>query len=300
LTDSVTFEAPKSSKVRVIQGDLCKHSVMTEIIGPRADIVFHLAGVLGGAAEDNYALSRKVNLDTSLNLLELLRDEVDPPRVVYASSIAVFSPPLPKVIDDDTMPVPTMHYGGQKRMIEVAIEQLSAHGWIDGVALRLPGIVARRGADSRLKSAFLNTMFHDYAAGRDFTLPVSAEGRVWLLSVASCVQAFIHAAQLAPGQLARRRAITLPALHVTMLQLINALKERYPESHSRVAWSPDPRLEALFASQPTLITALADKLGFRHDGTLAHLIAQAMEQETKIARSSILADAGSIATKPTA
>jgi D-erythronate 2-dehydrogenase len=276
LTDIVISQAPKAANVRVLEGDLCKRAFMADVLGRRADIVYHLAGVLGGAAEANYPLSRKVNVDASLNLLEALRDERDPPRVVFASSIAVFGPPLPAVIDDDTIPVPVMHYGGQKRMVEVAIEQLSAHGWIDGIALRLPGIVARRGADSRLKSAFLNTVFYDYADGKDFTIPVSPEGTVWLLSVAACVQAFVHAAQLQPAQLGRRRALTLPAHRVSMSQLIAALRERYPESSSKVHWDPDPKLEALFARQPPFSTSLGDTLGFQRDVTISRLIDQAM------------------------
>jgi len=278
LTDVAISQSPRAANVRIVQGDLSERRVIAEVLGTRADLVYHLAGVLGGAAEANYALSRKVNLDASLNLLEALRDEAHPPRVVFASSIAVFGPPLPDAIDDDTMPVPVMHYGGQKRMIEVAIEQLSAHGWIDGLAIRLPGIVARRGADSRLKSAFLNTMFYDYAAGRDFTLPVSAEGTVWLLSIAACTQAFLHAARLLRSELGPRRAFTLPALRVSMSQLVAALRERYPESESKIHWEPDARIEALFARQPPLSAALGDALGFRHDGTIARLIAQAVDE----------------------
>ena len=278
LTD-LALTTPAASRVRVIQGDLCDPVVLKDVISPQPpDIVFHLAGVLGGAAEANYELSKRVNLDASMALLASLRRQERPTRVVFASSIAVFGPPLPAVIDDDTCPVPTMHYGGQKRMIEVALEQLSAHGDLDGIALRLPGVVARRGADARLKSAFLNTFFYDYAGGRNFTLPVSSMGTVWLLSVTASVRAFIHAAQLSTNSLGRRRAITLPAQRVSMAELLAALAERFPESKSCVSWNPDPVLEASFASQPLLKTAIADELGFRHDGTLSELISEAMEE----------------------
>jgi D-erythronate 2-dehydrogenase len=62
-----------------------------------------------------------------------------------------------------------------------------------------------------------------------------------------------------------------------MAELLGALKERYPESQSTVAWQPDAQLEAPFARQPPLSTALGDALGFLHDGTLSELIAQAMQ-----------------------
>jgi hypothetical protein len=64
-----------------------------------------------------------------------------------------------------------------------------------------------------------------------------------------------------------------------MSQLIAALRERYPESHTRVRWDPDPKLEALFAQQPPLSTSLGDALGFQHDGTIGRLIDQAMQTE---------------------
>jgi D-erythronate 2-dehydrogenase len=277
LTDSRVSRFAPQANVRVIRGDVCDPALMADILGPRADIVYHLAGVLGGAAEADYPLARRVNLDASLNLLELLRDEARPPRVVYASSVAVFGPPLPSMIDDNTIPRPVMHYGAQKRMMEVALEQLSARGWIDGIALRLPGIVARPDADSRLKSAFLNTVFYDYAAGRDFTLPVSPEGTVWLLSVSACVRALMHAGQLRSTQLTGRRALTLPAQRVGMSALVDALAERFPESKSKIKWEPDPQLEALFARQPPLTTAMSEALGFRHDGSLSQLVDQAIQ-----------------------
>jgi D-erythronate 2-dehydrogenase len=277
LTDCVISRSSPQANVRLIQGDVCDKALIAEVLGSRADIVYHLAGVLGGAAEINYPLARRVNLDASLNLLESLRDESRPPRVVYASSIAVFGPPLPSMIDDDTIPQPVMHYGGQKRMIEVAIEQLSAHGWIDGIALRLPGIVARPAADARLKSAFLNTMFYDYASGRDFTLPVSPRGTVWLISVSACVRALVHAGQLPQSQMTGRRALTLPAQRISMLELVSGLGERFPQSQSRITWAPDPGLEALFACQPPLMTAMGDALGFKHDGSLVQLINNAVQ-----------------------
>ena len=173
----------------------------------RPAIVIHLAGILGGAAEADYALSRRVNVDATLSLMEALRDEAAPPRFIFASSIAVFGPPLNAPVDDETVPYPLMTYGAQKRMIEIAIEQFSARGWIDGIALRLPGIVARPGADERLKSAFLNRMFFAFAAGDDIELPVSAAGSTWLLSVSACVDALVHAALLPRGLLGQRRGL---------------------------------------------------------------------------------------------
>ena len=271
---------PNHPRARRVEGDFGDAGVRDRLLDGRADIVFHLAGILGGAAEADYDLARRVNVDATLSLLEALRSSAAPPRVVFASSIAVFGPGAPDRIDDDTPPNPTMVYGAQKRMIEVVLEQFSARGWIDGLAIRLPGIVARPGADARLKTAFLNAMFHAYAAGDDITLPVSPEGTTWMISVPACIDAFVHAGLLSADRIGARRAFTLPAQRIAFGDLVAALRRRFPNSPSAVRFEPQTDIEAQFARQPPLTTAIADALGFRHDGDLDTLVARALSQET--------------------
>jgi nucleoside-diphosphate-sugar epimerase len=277
LVDLALAHPPTDPRVRVVVGDMADPQLRREAIDGRVDTAFHLAGVLGGAAEANYPLSRHINIDATLSLFEELRDEARPPRVVFASSIAVFGTTIPDHIDDDTIPIPSMVYGAQKLMMEIALEQFSNRGLLDGLAIRLPGIVARPGADARLKSAFLNNVFYAYAQGEDFLLPVSADGTSWLISVPACVDAFVHAGTLPADRISGRRSFTLPAQLVRMGDLVDALGRRFPASRSRIEYKPDAQLQAQFASQPPLTTAIGDRLGFRHDGDLDRLVARAME-----------------------
>jgi len=274
--DMTLREVPTDRRVRLVEGSIGDERVRRELLAESPDLLFHLAGILGGAAEMDYRAARRINLNATLRLLEAVRSKRAPPRVVFASSIAVFGPPLPPRIDDSTVPFPLMNYGAQKRMIEIAIEQFSARGCIDGVALRLPGVVARPDADARLKSAFLNRLFAAVASGHDIILPVSAGATSWLISVEACVDAFIHAALLSRGKLGRQRAFTLPAQCLSFGELVKALRCRFPHSRSNVSYESDPAIEAQFGSQPPLATPLADSLGFRHDGDPATLVARAL------------------------
>lgn len=263
-------------RVTSIVGDLTKREVLSQVVEEEFSHVFHLAGILGGAAEENYELSRLVNVESSLDLLESLRRQSSTSRVIYASSIAVFGPPLPKLINDDTLPHPVMTYGAQKAMIETAIEQFSARGWIDGLAVRLPGIVARPDADARLRSAFLNLIFYAAKDGKDFTMPVSENGTSWLISVPTVVECLIHAALIHREKLGQRRAFTLPAQVIRMGDLVDELQKMFPNSQGHIDFVPDHALDSQFASQPPLETPFADSLGFRHDGDLPTLISRAM------------------------
>ena len=266
-------------RIRRIEGDLVEAPVRAEALDGKVDMLFHLAGVLGGAAEADYAAARRVNVDATLSLFEEVSNPAAPPRVVFASSIAVFGQPLPGLIEDSSWPRPMMHYGAQKLMLEIALDQFSRRGLVDGLAIRLPGIVARRNADARQKAAFLNLIFHAVAEGRDFTLPVPPEGTTWLLSVPACIDAFLHAGLVQSPSAEMARAFTLPAQCVRIDSLVAALRRRFPHSPSRIDYAPQPELTAQFGAQPPLTTATGDLLGFRHDGDLETLIKRALEDD---------------------
>ena len=241
-----------------------------------ADIVFHLAAIPGGDAERNPRLSKAVNLDATLDLVDALTRRARPVRFVYASTIAVFGAPLPRHIDDESTPAPAMTYGAHKLMIEIALANATRLGHIEAVALRLPGIVARPSGDTSMRSAFMSELFHACAAHRSFAVPVSPEATVWLMSASCAVDNLIHAAQLGRAAGSTARALTLPALRTTMLQLVAALAESTGSDPRSITFEPDEKLEAQFGRLPTLATPAADSLGFRHDGDLATLSARAL------------------------
>lgn len=125
------------------------------------------------------------------------------------------------------------------------------------------------------EAVFINRLFHAYAAGEDATVPVSPNGTLWPLSVTACVQALLHAATLPAATIGADRAVTLPALRVTLQMLIDALARRHPQAGTTITFAPQPRIQAQFASQPPLSTPTADRLGFRHDDDMDRLVARA-------------------------
>ena len=55
-----------------------------------ADAVFHLAGVVSGAAEADFDLGMRGNVDGTRAVLEHARRHRTPPVLVFSSSLAVF------------------------------------------------------------------------------------------------------------------------------------------------------------------------------------------------------------------
>ena len=167
-----------------------------------------------------------------------------------------------------------MVYGAQKLMMEVALSNFAVRGWLDGVSLRPSGVMARDGADAALKTAFMSRLFWCVKRGEDIALPVASESRTWLTSIETVARNFIHAAML--PEIGPDRAFTLPALSLTFGELVAALKRRFPNSSSRIAFAPEPEIVALFGSYPRLETAAADRLGFLRDENADVLVERAL------------------------
>lgn len=264
------------SEARAVAGDLGDPAVRSAALAQGCDALIHLATVPGGAAEADPAASRRINVDAMYDLLleaAALRPGL---RVVYASSIAVFGDPLPPVVDDDTPLSPKMIYGGHKAMMEHAVAMFSNRGLIDGVSLRLPGILARPKGPSGMKSAFMSDLFHALKAGEAFTCPVSAGGMIWAQSVRQCARNMMHALAFDSALLPPGRAVTLPALRIAMGELAVEIAQQCGVSPGLVRYQPDAPLEAAFAAQPPLMTPAAERAGFAHDGDLATLVTNAL------------------------
>lgn len=263
--------------LRLVQGDLSDPAVRAEAFDGGVTGVAHLAAVPGGAAEANPALSRQVNINATLDLFEEAAKAAPGVRVVFTSTIAVFGDPLPaNGVDDNTPLQPRMIYGAHKAMIETAVATLSRRGQIDGISLRLPGIVARPKGPSGLKSAFMSDLFHALKAGEAFVSPVSEQATLWLMSVSQVAQNIVHGLGVDTSLAPASRVMTLPALRVSMGDLAAAVAVQTGQTVGSVSYSPDAGLEAAFGAHPPLSTPAADRAGFVHDGDVDRLVARAL------------------------
>ena len=271
LLDHAPFAAPQGA--RAVVGDFADPAI-SRAACEGADAVIHLAALLSGAAEANYAAARRINIDATLALFESLAPKT---RMVFASTIAVYPQRLPETVTDATPLAPWLYYGAQKLMMEVALANFAARGRLDGVSLRPSGVVARDDAGAGLRSAFLSRLFWALKRGEDVTLPVAPESRAWLASVETVARNFIHAAKT--RDLGPVRAFTLPALALSFGDVAAALRRRFPGSPSRITFAPDPETVALFGSYPHLVTETADRLGFARDADADALVENALRPE---------------------
>ena len=99
LFDIIKAPYPENTNISIKtkSGDISDSNVSNEIIASKPDIIFHLAAIVSGQAEQEFDLGWNINAKGSWGLFEAIRSLGDDycPRVVFTSSIAVFGAPFP-------------------------------------------------------------------------------------------------------------------------------------------------------------------------------------------------------------
>lgn len=282
LTDVTSVPAALASdpRVRWLQGDIGDGSLVAELFREPVDALVHLAGVVSGAAEADFDQGLRVNVDATRLLFDACarQGRSGPvPRVVYASSIAVHGVPLPGRIDDATPATPSLSYGMHKLVGELLLSELSRRGWVDGLSLRLAGVVVRPALPNGALSGFNSDLIRETLAGRRVRSPVSPGAVIWLQSLASAVGAIASALATKGPAPDGARVIQLPSLAASIAEILDQISR----TSGRDAWQlvdfqPDPAVEPMFGRWPRdrdFSRALA--MNFPHDQSLEALIADA-------------------------
>jgi nucleoside-diphosphate-sugar epimerase len=251
-------------------GGLADPAYLDLLLGEPVDCLFHLASLPGSLAERQPELGWAVNLSAPLALAARLARQAGAcgpvPRVVFASSIAVYGPLGLDPVTEAAPTHPAISYGAHKLMIEILLADLTRRGVLDARSLRLPGIVARPVSESGHGSAFMSLLFHKALAAAPYTCPVSREATAWWMSLHTCIANLVHAARMEPAGLAPARSWQLPVLHASVSEVTAALEWRLQgDSTARFRFTPDETIERLFGRYPPLQTPLAHTTGFVAD-----------------------------------
>lgn len=240
-------------RVTLAVGDIAQADRVAAVID-RDDIsVFHLASVVSGGGELDFDLAMSVNLTGGLNVLEAVRARAGRPRLVFASSIAVFGGrAMPKTVGDTTKQTPRTTYGATKAIGEILVNDYTRKGFLDGRSARLPTIIIRPGKPNLAASSFASGVFREPLAGLECVLPVGPETRMPVLGYRAAVEGFVRLHEADGEALGDDRAVNFPSLAVTVEEMIAALK-RVAGNRPLGPITPrrDPAIEAIVATWPT-------------------------------------------------
>jgi len=212
------------AKVSIRECDLGSAQVVREILPPSPFAVIHLAAMVSGEGERDFDGCLRTNLDGTRALLEACRLTGDKPRVVFASSLAVFGgKDLAPVVGDATKQLPQTTYGMTKLIGELLVNEYSRKGFIDGRVARIPTIFVRPGRPNAAASSFASSVIREPLNGETCYLPVKRDQTVPLLGYRKLVNNLLALLQCDGDRLGDDRCITLPSIQVRLEEMIEVL-----------------------------------------------------------------------------
>ena len=267
--------APRAdARIAHVIGDLADPAFVARVITPATASVFHLAAVVSGQAEAEFDVGMRVNLDATRALLEQCRRCNAPPKVLFASSLAVFGGTLPDPVPDDAPQKPQSSYGTQKAIGELLVSDMSRKGFIDGRALRLPTIVVRPGKPNRAASSFASGIIREPLAGVDATCPVAPTTRMWVQSPDAVIANLVVGHEAPAALFADSRSVNVPGITVAVGDMVEALRQVAGEAiAARVHWAFDPAIDRIVSTWPARFDArVGPALGMRADGDFTSIV----------------------------
>ncbi|HET9143621.1 D-erythronate dehydrogenase [Actinophytocola sp.] len=267
--------------------DLARTDVVRPVVGELVstigdlgdvDAVFHLAGAVSGAAEADFDLGMRTNVDGIRAVLEYTRRRRVPPVLVFSSSLAVFGsdPALGPIgpVDDDTLPRPQTSYGTQKFIGEQLVADYTRKGFVRGRAVRLATVSVRSGTPNAAVSGFLSGIIREPLAGQRAACPVPPDTPVALSSPRRSLAGIVLAAEADDDTWGSRTAMNLPALTTTP-ELMAAALDRIAGAGTSdlINWVDDPVIGAIVRSWPAEVRAArAQRLGLTPDSSFDDVV----------------------------
>lgn len=282
LFDVVEAEGlPDDPRLQCIAGNITNPDEVKTLMSSGVDAVYHLAAIVSANAEADFDLGMAVNLDGTRYVLEACRQLGTTPRIVFASSVAVYGGDMPKVGYDQMILNPQTSYGAQKAAGELLVNDYSRKGFVDGRALRLPTIVVRPGKPNKAASTFASSIVREPLAGQTAICPVSPDSVMYILSPRRVIEALLHALSL-PGEIfGPARMLTLPGISVSIGEVAKALAEVAGQAVAeRIQWQPDDHIQKIVSGWlPAFEARRALDLGFQPDQDITEIIQAHIEDE---------------------
>ena len=287
LFDIIDAPYPQDTNILInsTSGDISDEKVSKNLVSSRPDIIFHLAAIVSGQAEQEFDLGWNINAKGSWGLFEAIRQQGENycPRLIFTSSIAVFGAPFPEKIPDDFFTTPLTSYGAQKAISELLLADYSRKNMVDGVSIRLPTICVRPGKPNLAASGFFSGIIREPLNGQEAILPVNTDVRHWHATPRAAAGFLIHAAEIDSSKLNDRITLNMPGLSVTVQEQIDALQSVAGSDVVKlIKHQPDPTIQKIVSGWARdFDTKRSIELGFKAETSFEEIIKTYIEDDLK-------------------
>ncbi|HUK71581.1 MAG TPA: hypothetical protein VLW50_22910 [Streptosporangiaceae bacterium] len=162
----------------------------------------------------------------------------------------------------------------QKVIGEHLLADYTRKGFVRGRTVRLMTVSVRPGRPNAAASSFLSAIIREPLAGERAICPVDARTEVALASPARAIDGLLCAARSSDEAWGGRSAVNLPALTVTVADMVAALERvAGAEVSALIDWAPDPVVAGIVTSWPARFRAdRAARLGLTPDPDFERVI----------------------------
>ena len=253
---------------RFITGDIAETTLLENLAAAYdLDAIYHLAALLSTKSERQPRLAHRVNVDGTLNLLELgvgqARQQEREIKFLYPSSIAVYG--LPDLatkqragrIREDEWCEPRTMYGINKLYCERLgryyanyYRQLDAQetsGRLDFRGLRFPGLISALTVPSGGTSDYAPELLHAAAAGKPYDCFVREDTRIPFMTMPDAVESLLRL-EAAPRARLTREIYNVGSFNPSAGELAARIRKAFPEA--RVTFTPDMKRQQIVDSWP--------------------------------------------------
>lgn len=267
------FQPPVPAKAHNQENATCLKADLYEaaetVLSSDLDAIYCFHGIMSAGSEADFDLGYRVNLHSTLRLLEAVRHKNTGVRFIYASSTAVYGQPLPEWPSETTMCTPQGSYGTQKVMLELAINDYHRRGFINAYTLRFPTISVRPGKPTQAASSWMSGIIREPLQGIESTLPCDDDFECWISSPRTLLTNLLHALIMPRDSMPdHTRQVLLPGITVNVKQMLSALRDVGGEKAIQLVKREQVPAEviAILNSWPVRFdVSHALKLGFKPD-----------------------------------
>jgi len=253
---------------RIVTGDILdSHLLETLSTEHNFDAIYHLAALLSTRAERQPTLAHRVNVDGSLNLLEIAvtqsRLQGREIKFIYPSSIAVYGLPdlatkqrAGKIKEDQWLSPRTM-YGINKLYTEQLgryyanfYRQLDAEppkGQVDFRGVRFPGLISAATLPTGGTSDFAPEMLHMAAKNKPYISFVREDTCIPFMAMPDAITALLKL-QSTPREKLTRMIYNVGAFNRSALDVFQIIQKAFP--NLSVTFESDYRRQAIIDSWP--------------------------------------------------
>jgi nucleoside-diphosphate-sugar epimerase len=218
--------------------DVKKPAEIEEVIKKhKIDTIYHMAAILSAVGEKNPQLCWDVNMNGTINILELgLNFEMA--RIIIPSSIAVWGKGVPlNNTPQETVLKPSTMYGVTKVCGELICDYYVKRFGLDVRGLRYPGIISYVTLPGGGTTDYAVAIYYEAVDKGHYTCFVREDTRLPMMYMPDAIKGTIQLAEADFSKLIHHSDFNVGAMSFTAKELADSIRKHIPDF--TVSYEPD-------------------------------------------------------------